>query len=94
MQVAAMQVDNVYRPTEDTTGRHRQLLTALADAALQRAKDVMQHSSTAGQFCLLCLCQPCCCVEWLGLLLWVVMFQCSSELTLMHGEPGGAVVWP
>lgn len=50
MQVAAMQVDNVYRPTEDTTGRHRQLLTALADAALQRAKRAMQQTSTTGQF--------------------------------------------
>ena len=43
-----MQVDNVYRPTEDTTGRHRQLLTALADAALQRAKRAMQLTSDAG----------------------------------------------
>ena len=51
-QVAGMQADNVYRPTEDTTGRHRQLLTALADAALLRAKGIMQRPSEHGQFCL------------------------------------------
>lgn len=59
MQVAAMQLDNVYRPTEDTTGRHRQLLTALADAALRRAKGAVQQStSIAGQFCVSRLSQP------------------------------------
>lgn len=44
-----MQVDNVYRPTEDTTGRHRHLLIALADAALKRAQSAMQPNSPAGQ---------------------------------------------
>ena len=59
MQVAAMQLDNVYRPTEDTTGRHRQLLTALADAALRRAKGAVQQlTSIAGQFCVSRLSQP------------------------------------
>lgn len=65
MQVAAMQADNVYRPTEDTTGWHKQLLTALADAALQRAKSVMQHTSAlqhtsvAGQsYCWFCIFWP------------------------------------
>ena len=51
-----MQADNVYRPTEDTTGRHRQLLTALADAALQRAQTAMQPKPAPGQF--YCCSQP------------------------------------
>lgn len=51
-----MQAGNVYRPTEDTSGRHRQLLTALADAALQRARIAMQPNTAAGQFCLLSTC--------------------------------------
>ena len=38
-----MQARNVYRPTEDSSGRHRQLLTALADAALHHAKRMMQQ---------------------------------------------------
>lgn len=46
-----MQAGNVYRPTEDTAGQHRQLLTALADTMLQHAKHVMQAASVAGECC-------------------------------------------
>lgn len=48
-QVAAMQAGNVYRPTEDTAGQHRQLLTALANTVLQHAKHAMQAASTTGE---------------------------------------------
>ncbi len=66
-----MQAGNVYRPTEDITGRHRQLLTALADAALHHAKAIMQADLAAGNthfmfcsslyndnvlYCRLCVC--------------------------------------
>ena len=89
-----MQADNVYRPTEDTNGQHRQLLTALADAALQHAKGVMQQTSTAGQSCLFCPSWPCRSIETLGLLLWALMCLCSSEHVSMHGSPGDFVFWP
>ncbi len=39
-----MQAGNVYRPTEDTHGRHRLLLADLADTVLQHAKVIMQGS--------------------------------------------------
>ncbi|KAL0041979.1 hypothetical protein WJX79_010815 [Trebouxia sp. C0005] len=40
--VGAMRAGNVYRPTEDTRGRHRLLLADLADTVLQHAKVIMQ----------------------------------------------------
>ncbi|KAL0022263.1 hypothetical protein WJX77_011953 [Trebouxia sp. C0004] len=42
--MGAMQAGNVYRPTEDTHGRHRLLLADLADTVLQHAKIIMQGS--------------------------------------------------
>ena len=50
LQVGAMQAGNVYRPTEDTHGRHRLLLADLASTVLQHAKVIM-HESPSG--CLL-----------------------------------------
>lgn len=41
MLITQMAVKNIYRPTEDTTGSHRQLLAALADAALQQAASLI-----------------------------------------------------
>ena len=49
MQVSAMQSGNIYRPTEDADGRHRQLLNDLGNAVLQRAKSSMQHDSSTGK---------------------------------------------
>ena len=43
-----MHAGKLYRPTEDTTGQHRQLLTALADAVLHHAKGLMQQVSPTG----------------------------------------------
>lgn len=51
MLITQMAVRNIYRPTEDTTGSHRQLLTALADAALQQAAGPISSVPNAGIAC-------------------------------------------
>ena len=48
MLVGAMAEGTVYRPTEDSSGSHRQLLTALADAALKQAQQQLSASAAAG----------------------------------------------
>ena len=65
LQVGAMQAGNVYRPTEDTHGRHRKLLADLADTVLQHAKVIM-HGSPSGclllhEGCAVLCCAVLCC---------------------------------
>ena len=44
-----MQHGNIYRPTEDADGCHRQLLTDLGNVVLKRAKSIMQEGLSAGK---------------------------------------------
>lgn len=46
--VGVMAEENIYRPTEDSTGSHRELLTALADAALGHAQHIMAADTQSG----------------------------------------------
>ncbi len=63
--MGAMQAGNVYRPTEDTRGRHRLLLADLADTVLQHAKVIMQGSPSGclplHEGCAVLCCAVLCC---------------------------------
>lgn len=48
MLVGIMAEGNIYRPTEDSTGSHRQLLTAVADAALKQAQQMLSADIATG----------------------------------------------
>ena len=63
LQVGAMRAGNVYRPTEDTRGRHRLLLADLADTVLQHAKVIMQGALSG----YLMLHEGCAVLGWAGL---------------------------
>lgn len=47
--IDTMAAGNIYRPTEDTNGSHRQLLTAVADAVLKQAKQLLTAACDTGR---------------------------------------------
>ena len=46
--IGVMAEKNIYRPTEDSTRSHRELLTAVADAALGHAQHIMAADTQSG----------------------------------------------